>query len=186
MLLENHWDVSERLAYERRSIGYEDITAQCLWTATAMWEPEPSYQFISVWSLLTVPALETLLNCLCWLHAWTIIAQANGERGGVSLNVFCPSGKGVPNLFTFSYHLGIPYCQPVPLLPEQLIWSSLSLFRRVIYIKITIRDQLNLLRFFLFTFHQLVDAWHKFPNRVSKVIMLRYDKNSRLQENLFV
>jgi len=36
MLLENHWDVSERLAYERRSIGYEDITAQCLWTATAM------------------------------------------------------------------------------------------------------------------------------------------------------
>ena len=28
---------------------------------------------------------------------------------------------GNPNLFTISYHLGTPYCQRVPLLPEQLI-----------------------------------------------------------------
>jgi len=38
---------------------------------------------------------------------------------------------GVPNLFTISYHLSIPHCQCVPLLPEQLIWSSLSLFREI-------------------------------------------------------
>ena len=40
--------------------------------------------------------------------------------------------------------------------------------------------------FFLFTFHQLVDAWRKFANSASKVIMLRYNRNSRLQENLFI
>jgi len=28
---------------------------------------------------------------------------------------------GLLNLFTISYHLGTPYCQRVPLLPEQLI-----------------------------------------------------------------
>jgi len=28
---------------------------------------------------------------------------------------------------------------------------------------------------FLFIFHQLVDAWRKFSNSVSKVIMLRYN-----------
>jgi len=28
---------------------------------------------------------------------------------------------GVPNLFMSSYHLGTPYCQRVPLFPEQLI-----------------------------------------------------------------
>ena len=39
---------------------------------------------------------------------------------------------GVPNLLTISYHLGTPYCQRVPLLPEQLIWANLSLFRRII------------------------------------------------------
>jgi len=42
----------------------------------------------------------------------------------------------VPNLFMSSYHLGNLYCQRVPLLPEQLFWSNLSLFRRKIYIKI--------------------------------------------------
>jgi len=31
---------------------------------------------------------------------------------------------------------------------------------------------------FLFTFHQLVDAWRKFANSASKVIMWRYNKNS--------
>jgi len=38
---------------------------------------------------------------------------------------------------------------------------------------------------FLFTFHQLVDAWHKFANSASKVIFLQYNRNSRLQKNLF-
>jgi len=40
---------------------------------------------------------------------------------------------------------------------------------------------------FLFTFHQLVDAWCNLANSASKVIMLRmwYSRNSRLQENLF-
>jgi len=28
----------------------------------------------------------------------------------------------------------------------------------------------------------MVDAWRKFANRASKVIMLRYNRNSRLQE----
>ena len=50
------------------------------------------------------------------------------------------SSPGVPNLFTISYHLGNPYCQPVPLLLEQLFWSFLSLFRRIIYIRITMKD----------------------------------------------
>jgi len=88
---------------------------------------------------------------------------------------------GFPNLFTISYHLGTPYCQRVPLLPEQLIWSNLSLFRRIVYIKIPIKDQLNLTIFlFLFAFHQLVDAWRKFVNSASKVMMLRYNRNSKL------
>jgi len=39
---------------------------------------------------------------------------------------------------------------------------------------------------FLFTFHQLVDAWRNFANSASKVIMLRNNTNSRLQENLFI
>jgi len=38
----------------------------------------------------------------------------------------------------------------------------------------------------LFTFHQLVDMWDKFANSSSKIIMLRYNKNSRLQENLCI
>jgi len=35
---------------------------------------------------------------------------------------------------------------------------------------------------FLFTFRQLVDAWRKFANSASKVIMLWCNRNSRLQE----
>jgi len=35
---------------------------------------------------------------------------------------------------------------------------------------------------FLFTFQQLVDAWRKFANSMLKAIMLRYNRNSRLQE----
>jgi len=31
---------------------------------------------------------------------------------------------------------------------------------------------------FLFTFHQLVDAWRKFAKSASKVIMLRSNRNS--------
>jgi len=31
---------------------------------------------------------------------------------------------------------------------------------------------------FLFTFHQLVDAWRKFVNSASNVIMLKNDRNS--------
>jgi len=34
---------------------------------------------------------------------------------------------------------------------------------------------------FLFTFHQLVVAWRKFANSGSKVAMLRYNRNRRLQ-----
>jgi len=37
---------------------------------------------------------------------------------------------------------------------------------------------------FLFTFHQLVDVWRKFANNsTSKVIMLGYNSDSRLQQN---
>jgi len=39
---------------------------------------------------------------------------------------------------------------------------------------------------FLFTIHQLVDAWRKFANRALKVIMLRNNRNSKLQEDLFI
>jgi len=39
---------------------------------------------------------------------------------------------------------------------------------------------------FLFAFHQLVDAWRKFANSASEVIMLRNNRNSRLQDNLFI
>jgi len=38
----------------------------------------------------------------------------------------------------------------------------------------------------LFAFHQLVDEWRKFANSASKVIMLHYNRNRRLQENLFI
>jgi len=48
------------------------------------------------------------------------------------------------------------------------------------------RPQLNLMRFlFLFTFHYLVHAWRKFDNGASNVIMLRYNRNSWLQENVY-
>jgi len=53
----------------------------------------------------------------------------------VSVAVFSPSYLGVLNLFTTSYHLRTPYCQCVPLHPEQLIWSNLCSFRRRICIK---------------------------------------------------
>jgi len=39
---------------------------------------------------------------------------------------------------------------------------------------------------FLLTFHELVDAWRRFANSASKVIMLRHNRNSRLQEDLFI
>jgi len=39
---------------------------------------------------------------------------------------------------------------------------------------------------FLFTSHQSVYAWRKLANSASKVIILRYSRNSRLQENLFI
>jgi len=39
---------------------------------------------------------------------------------------------------------------------------------------------------FLFTIHQLVDVWHKFANSALKVMMLRNNRNSKLQENLFI
>jgi len=39
---------------------------------------------------------------------------------------------------------------------------------------------------FLFTFHQLVDAWRKFAYSGSKVILLRCNMNSRLEENIFI
>jgi len=37
------------------------------------------------------------------------------------------SRPGVPNLFAISYHLETLYCQLIPLTPEKLIWSNLSL-----------------------------------------------------------
>ena len=44
-------------------------------------------------------------------------------------------------------------------------------------------SQQSLMRyFFLFIFHQLVDASRKFANSASKIIMLRYNRISRLQE----
>jgi len=39
---------------------------------------------------------------------------------------------------------------------------------------------------FLFIFQLLLDAGHKFANSASQVIMLRNNRNSRLQENLFI
>jgi len=39
---------------------------------------------------------------------------------------------------------------------------------------------------FLFSFHQLVDAWRKFANSPSKAIKLRNNKNSSLLEILFI
>ena len=40
---------------------------------------------------------------------------------------------------------------------------------------------------FLFVYlPQLVDAWSKFAHSASKVIMLRHNRNSRQQENLFI
>jgi len=39
---------------------------------------------------------------------------------------------------------------------------------------------------FLLTFHQSVDAWRKFANSASQVIMLRHSRNSTLQEKLFI
>ena len=39
---------------------------------------------------------------------------------------------------------------------------------------------------FLFTFHQLFDVWRKFANSALKVMMLRNNRNSRLQENVFI
>jgi len=38
----------------------------------------------------------------------------------------------------------------------------------------------------VFAFHQLVNAWRKFANSTLKVIMLRNNRNGRLQENLFI
>jgi len=46
----------------------------------------------------------------------TICAVLSHSR---AIPTFCCK-SGVPNLFTTSYHLGTPYCQHVPLLPEQL------------------------------------------------------------------
>jgi len=34
---------------------------------------------------------------------------------------------------------------------------------------------------FFFAFHQLVDAWRKFANSASKFIMLRNNRNRKLQ-----
>jgi len=39
---------------------------------------------------------------------------------------------------------------------------------------------------FLFTFHQLVDAWRKFANSASKVTMLRNNGKSKLQEFFYL
>jgi len=52
------------------------------------------------------------------------------------LNIDGSSTARDPNLFTISYHLDTPYCQRVPILPEQLILLNLSLFRRKIYIRL--------------------------------------------------
>jgi len=55
------------------------------------------------------------------------------------------------------------------------------------YKNINKRPQLNLMRFLiLFIFNKLVDMWRKFANSASKLIMLRNNRNSRLQENLFI
>jgi len=39
---------------------------------------------------------------------------------------------------------------------------------------------------FFFSFQQLVDAWRKFANSASQVRMLRHNRNTRLQEKLFI
>jgi len=39
---------------------------------------------------------------------------------------------------------------------------------------------------FLFTLHQLVDAWRKFASSTLDVIMLRCNRYSGLQEHLFI
>jgi len=60
------------------------------------------------------------------------------QCAGSSLSYSCKAE--VPNLFTIWYYLGTPCCQCVPLLPDQLILSKLSLFRRIIHIETTIKD----------------------------------------------
>jgi len=76
-------------------------------------------------SFVLNPALETLIKYQFSTTSFT--------------NVFAFKPE-VPNLFRISYYLGISYCKCVPLLREQLIWSNLSLFRRIMYIKIKTKD----------------------------------------------
>jgi len=135
------------------------------------------------WGVFILQGLKYFLRAvgLWYCESWGI-----GENEKVKTDSTTP---GLPNLFTISYHLGTPYCQRVPLLPEKLILSNFSLFRRKydLHEDNVKRPQLNLMKFvYLFTFHQLVDAWRKFANSASKVIMLRYNRNSRLKKNLFI
>jgi len=48
--------------------------------------------------------------------------------------------SGVPNLFTILYYLATLYCQRAQPLADQLIGLNPTLFGRIIYIKITIKD----------------------------------------------
>jgi len=57
---------------------------------------------------LTKKILQNFGLCLCS----AVVLLNNAAR-------WC--NTGVPNLSTITYHLGTPYCQRVPLLPEQLI-----------------------------------------------------------------
>jgi len=54
--------------------------------------------------------------------------------------------QGFRNLFRISYHLGSPFFQCVPLLPEQLIWSCL-IQKNNLHQNNNKRPQLNLMRF---------------------------------------
>jgi len=89
------------------------------------------------------------------------------------------SNTGILKLFTISYHLGTPYCQRVPLLPEQLIWSQVCLFIRIIYIKITVKTTTKFNEIIVFvSFHKWVDSWRKFANSLYQVLMLQNNRNS--------
>jgi len=53
--------------------------------------------------------------------AYIIIHCTDCKKNGDLAFSDVVSITGVPNLFTISCHLGTPYCQHVPFLPEQLI-----------------------------------------------------------------
>jgi len=99
---------------------------------------------------LEAPALN---NCVIIIYSTTRVTNDIESFLNKILTTFADILKsGIPNLFTISYHLDTSYCQRVPLLPEKLNWSNLSLFRRIICIKITIKTTTKFNEIFVFVY----------------------------------